>query len=108
MSAVQFLVRAQVTIPPDMPPNERARLILLETARGRELIAMGKLRRIWRVPGRWANIALYEAIDATELHALVSSLPLWPWMDVAVEALATHPLEAGDSASSGDDEVLGA
>jgi len=107
MSDVQFLVRSQVTIPSEMSPDERARLTLLETARGLELIAMGKLRRIWRVPGRWANVALYEATDATELHRLVTSLPLWPWMDVSVEALATHPLEAG-SASSGDDEVHGA
>jgi muconolactone D-isomerase len=36
---------------------------------------------------------LYQATDATELHQLISSLPLWPWMDVSVEALATHPLE---------------
>jgi len=91
-----------------MPPDERARLVALEAGRGRELIAMGKLRRIWRVPGRWANVAVYEAIDATELHALVSSLPLWPWMDVSVEALATHPLEVGDSGSAGDDEAHGA
>jgi len=104
---VQFLVRAQITIPPDMPPDERERLVALEAGRGRELIAMGKLRRIWRVPGRWANVALYEAIDATDLHALVTSLPLWPWMDVSVESLATRPLEAGDSASSGDDVAGG-
>ena len=105
---MEFLVRAQVTIPADMTPEERARLTALETVRGRELIAIGKLRRIWRVPGRWANIALYEAIDATEVHALVTSLPLWPWMDVSVEALAIHPLEAGDSGPPGEDEVLGA
>jgi muconolactone D-isomerase len=105
---VEFLVRAQVTIPPDMTPDERVRLTALETVRGRELIAIGKLRRIWRVPGRWANIALYEAIDATEVHALVTSLPLWPWMDVSVEALAIHPLEAGDSAPPREDEVHGA
>lgn len=78
VSTVQFLVRVQVNIPSDMSPEERARLISLETARGRALIAMGKLRRIRRVPGRWASIALYEVADATELHALVSSLPLWP------------------------------
>lgn len=107
VSGVEFLVRAQVTIPPDMTPDERARLSASETIRARELIAMGKLRRIWRVPGRWANVALYEAADATELHALVTSLPLWPWMDVSVEALATHPLEAGESTLS-DDEVQGA
>jgi muconolactone D-isomerase len=46
------------------------------------------------VPGSWVNVSLYEASDATELHALLTSLPLWPWMDVHVEALATHPLEA--------------
>jgi muconolactone D-isomerase len=46
------------------------------------------------VPGRSANISLYETSDATELHAVLSSLPLWPWMDVHVEALAAHPLEA--------------
>jgi muconolactone D-isomerase len=45
------------------------------------------------VPGRQANVSLYEASDATALHALLMSLPLWPWMDVQVEALATHPLE---------------
>ena len=105
---MEFLVRAQVTIPPDMTPDEREGLTASETVRARELIAMGKIRRIWRVPGRWANVALYEATDATELHALVTSLPPWPWMDVSVEALATHPLEAGDSTSSEDSEVQGA
>lgn len=104
---MEFLVRARVTIPPDMDPEKRARLMGLEAVRGRELIAADKLRRIWRVPGRQANIAVYEAIDATELHALVTSLPLWPWMEVSVEALAVHPLEAGDSAAVREDQVDG-
>ena len=29
------------------------------------------------------------------MHAAVTSLPLWPYMDVRVEPLATHPLEGG-------------
>ncbi len=51
--------------------------------------------RIWRLPGRFANVSLYRTADATELHAALTSLPLWPFMDVRVEALAVHPLESG-------------
>ena len=51
--------------------------------------------RIWRLPGRFANVSLYRTGDATELHAALTSLPLWPWMRIRVEALAVHPLEAG-------------
>jgi muconolactone D-isomerase len=91
---MEFLVRIDVDLPPDLSEPRRRELLEAEAARGRELVASGALRRIWRVPGRRANVSLYEAPDATELHALLTSLPLWPWMDVDVQALATHPLEA--------------
>lgn len=67
---------------------------MAERARGRELIDRGVLKRIWRIPGRLSNYSLYEVQDATILHDLLSSLPLWPWTTMNVEALATHPLEA--------------
>jgi muconolactone D-isomerase len=38
-------------------------------------------------------VSLYRAADATQLHELIGSLPLFPWLEVSVEALATHPLE---------------
>jgi muconolactone D-isomerase len=75
--------------------DRRRELLAAEHRRGRELIEQGLLVRIWRLPGRFANISLYRAADATELHAAVTSLPLWPYMDVRVEALAVHPLESG-------------
>jgi muconolactone D-isomerase len=90
---VEFLVHMAVNIPPETPEELRRDMIEQEAVRGRELMERGALVRIWRLPGRWANISLYQATDATELHQLISSLPLWPWMDVSVEALATHPLE---------------
>jgi muconolactone D-isomerase len=62
--------------------------------RGRQLRASGVLRSIWRVPGRLANVAIWSAPDADRLHELLTSLPLWRWMDVQVTALATHPLMA--------------
>jgi len=91
---MEFLVRIDVELPADMTEPRRRELLEAEAERGRELLASGALRRIWRVPGRRANVSLYEAPDATELHALLTSLPLWPWMDIDVQALATHPLEA--------------
>jgi muconolactone D-isomerase len=91
---MEFLVWIDVDLPPDLSEPRRRELREAEAERGRELLASGALRRIWRVPGRRANVSLYEAPDATELHALLTSLPLWPWMDVHVEPLATHPLEA--------------
>jgi muconolactone D-isomerase len=91
---MEFLVRIGVDLPADLSEVRRRELLEAEAARGRELIASGALRRIWRVPGRLANVSLYAVADADELHALIASLPLWPWMDVNVEALATHPLEA--------------
>ena len=81
-------------VPPSMPEEQQQELVRREGERGRELIEQGSLRRIWRIPGRWENVSLYSATDATELHQLISSLPMWPWLDVQVEPLAIHPLEA--------------
>jgi muconolactone D-isomerase len=90
---MEFLVRIELDLPADFPVEERDSLRAAEAERGRELIAEGRLIRIWRTPGRRANVSLYDARDATELHDLLSSLPLWPWMSVRVEPLAAHPLE---------------
>ena len=58
---------------------------------GQQLAREGKLKRLWRIPGRWANWSLYDVADATELHAALTSLPLYPWMNIQVHALAEHP-----------------
>jgi muconolactone D-isomerase len=94
---MEFLVHIDVHLPPDLSPDERSQLLARESARGKELITQGTLKRIWRIPGRQANWSLYEAEDATAVHAAITSLPLWPYMDVNVEPLATHPLEGGAS-----------
>lgn len=88
----EFLVEIEIELPPSTPDEERARLYAAEAVRGRELRAAGTIVAIWRVPGRRANVGVWSAADATELHELLSSLPLHPWMNVHVRVLAQHDL----------------
>lgn len=89
---MEFLVHVQVTIPPGLlSPEEVEELYARETERGRELADAGVIKRLWRVPGRRANWGLWEAADATELHKIYSSLPIFPYVDGEVIPTAAHP-----------------
>jgi muconolactone D-isomerase len=90
---VEFLVRSENRLPPETPTERREELRAAERARAVELRAAGILKRLWRVPGRNATVGLYEAADPAELHDALMSLPMSPWLDVRVEALARHPQE---------------
>lgn len=90
---MEFLARIEQNISPDMDPERLAGVKAAEKARGQELVDAGKLRRIWRIPGRRAVYALYRVDSAEELHDILSSLPLFPWMDIEVTALGAHALD---------------
>jgi muconolactone D-isomerase len=89
---MEFLVEIEIAFPPHFTTEQRDDLITQERVRGRTLAAEGTLRAIWRVPGQFANRAIWSAPDATELHKSISSLPLWPYAKVKVTALAQHDL----------------
>jgi muconolactone D-isomerase len=91
---MEFLVQIQVTLPPELSSESRQELMGREQARGRELVNEGIIRRIWRIPGRTANVGIWDAADPTALHQALSSLPMFPYIDARVTPLATHPLEA--------------
>lgn len=88
-------------LPPSLTADERAELTTREQARGYELKSAGTIKRMWRIPGRVANVGIWEAADPTALHAAISSLPLFPYIDAHVTALAVHYLEAGDPPAGG-------
>ncbi|MEU9335690.1 muconolactone Delta-isomerase family protein [Streptomyces sp. NPDC048290] len=90
---MEFLVRTENLLPHDVEDEVRDRLRKGERERAMELRAAGILKRLWRVPGRNATVGLYEAEDPAALHEALTSLPMWKWMDITVEALATHPQE---------------
>ena len=87
---MEFLVSIEVALPHTLAEPRRAALLAAELERGKALAEAGVLRAIWRVPGRFANRAIWSAADATALHEALTSLPLWPYMDVVVTPLARH------------------
>ena len=89
----EFLVRIEIRYPDGLDPQVRDELSAREAARGQALQEAGSIVRIWWVPGRRANVAIWQAADADELHDLLASLPLFPFLDITVEPLASHPLE---------------
>lgn len=90
---MEFLVRTENLLPADTPDETREQLRHGERERAMQLREAGVLKRLWRVPGRNATVGLYEAEDPAALHDALTSLPMWKWMDITVEALATHPQE---------------
>jgi muconolactone D-isomerase len=91
---MEFLVQIKVAFPPDMPAEQLADVMAREVARGEELKRAGTIVRIWRVPGRRENVGIWQAETPDELHEAITSLPVFPWIDARITALATHHLEA--------------
>lgn len=92
---MEFLVRLRNALPPDTPAERRTELRDEERARALELRKAGILIKLWRIPGSSDAVGLFVAADATQLHEALASLPMFAWQRITVEALATHPQEAG-------------
>ena len=90
---MEFLVNIQINWPLDMDPAFKEEISQAERRHAAGLIERGHLVRMWRVPGRTENWGLWRAADATQMHDIISNLPVWPWMDVTVHAMAVHPVD---------------
>jgi len=86
-----FMLRIDVSIPPEMPQAEKDKLRERENARATEYINDGTLIRIWRIVGRVANFSVWEAPTLEALHEKVSGLPMFPYMKIDVMPLINHP-----------------
>jgi muconolactone D-isomerase len=96
-----FMLRIDVSIPPEMPQADKDKLRERENARAMELINEGSMVRIWRIVGRIANFSLWEAPTLEALHEKVSSLPMFPYMKVDVTPLINHPATEAAEARNG-------
>lgn len=86
-----FHVRMDIRIPHDLPHDRVAEILARERAYSQELQRSGKWRHIWRLAGEYANFSIFDVRDNTELHEILSGLPLFPFMQVAVTPLLRHP-----------------
>src|SRR5690606_22407696 len=90
---MEFLINIKINWPIDMDPVIKENIILEEQEVAGKLASKGHLVRMWRVPGRRENWGLWRARDATQMHEIISSLPVFPYMDVNVYSLAIHPVD---------------
>ncbi|MGW7536231.1 muconolactone Delta-isomerase [Amycolatopsis sp. NPDC054798] len=86
-----YHVRMDVRLPADLDPAVRDALIAREKEYSQQLQRSRKWPHIWRIAGEYANYSVLDVADHDELHQILSNLPLFPYMDIQVTALARHP-----------------
>jgi muconolactone D-isomerase len=86
-----FHVKITVRMPHDTDPEKVKKLGAQEHERAAELQRDGKWLHVWRVAGQWINISIFKVESPAELHSILESLPLYPFMDIEVAALCRHP-----------------
>ena len=86
-----FHVKMTVNLPVDMNPERAAALKADEKALAQRLQQQGKWRHLWRIAGHYANVSIFDVASVDELHTLLTSLPLFPYMQITVTPLAKHP-----------------
>ena len=91
-----FHVRMNVNLPLSMPAEQAAQLKQTEKELSQRLQQEGKWRHLWRIAGQYANVSIFDVASVDELHALLTSLPLFPYMQIEVMALCRHPSSVRD------------
>ena len=91
-----FQVRMDVQIPADLPADVANDIKACEKAYSQELQRSGKWRHLWRVVGEYANYSIFDVDSNEELHQLLTGLPLFPYMRIAVAPLCRHPSSVRD------------
>lgn len=94
-----FHVRMNVNLDPALPADEVTQILAREKAYSQELQASGKWRHIWRIAGAYANYSVFDVADNAELHAILSGLPLFKYMQIEVAPLVRHPSSIRDDDS---------
>jgi len=86
-----FHVTMDVRIPHGADMARIDALKAQEKARAQELQEAGIWRHLWRVAGRYSNVSIFDVGSNAELHDILSTLPLFPFMEVQVSVLCRHP-----------------
>lgn len=88
---MHFLVQMEVSIPHGIDSDYLDGVKSAERARAHEIQRSGKWPHLWRVAGRYANVGVFDVDTIDELHELLVSLPMFPFLDITVTPLCHHP-----------------
>ena len=91
-----FQVEMDVRLPHDFPAEKVEALKQTERARAQELQRARIWRHLWRVAGRYSNVSIFDVSGPQDLHDILSSLPLFPFMDMRITPLCRHPSSVHD------------
>lgn len=80
-----------VRIPHGLSEDKISALKIAERERAQSLQAAGAWRHLWRHAGRYANTSIFDVDSVETLHDILSTLPLFPFMDISVTPLCRHP-----------------
>lgn len=94
-----FHVSMNVNLPLNMPAEQAAQLKQTEKELAQRLQHEGKWRHLWRIAGQYANVSVFDVDSVDELHNLLTSLPLFPYMQIDVMPLCRHPSSVRDDDS---------
>ena len=97
-----YLVRMDVSIPLSMSTSDVEELKARERAYSQSLQASGEWRELWRIVGEYANYSVFDVDGNDRLHDILSGLPLFPYMTIAVTPLARHPSKISRVLGFGD------
>ncbi len=86
-----YHVRMDVHPPTHIAPATFDALKLAEREMAQELQRKGIWIHLWRIVGQYSNVSVFDVASHDELHTILSSLPLFPFMAVEVMPLARHP-----------------
>jgi len=86
-----FHVKMTVNIPVTVKKEEADELKRTERELSQKLQKDGKWKHVWRIVGHNANYSIFDVKDHEELHDLLVQLPLFPYMEIEVNALCKHP-----------------
>lgn len=86
-----FVAEMDVKIPESWSEEKLQDYIRREKETSQKWQKSGKWKYLWRVAGRYSNISVIEADSPDEFHQIVSSLPLFPYMNIKVTSVCKHP-----------------
>ena len=86
-----FHVKMTVKLPPDMPAERADQLKANEKAFAQQLQKDGVWRHLWRIAGQYANFSVFDVESPAQLNDLLMRLPLYPYMEIEVDAMCRHP-----------------